>query len=164
MFFSWFSETSSQTTGQIRPKVGNMIAPKFPKTLQKTSLPYVFQFWLFFRSKMAKIAKMTLKIQWMIQKNFYTEIFLKMIQNGPIRKVFTIKVIFDNFFIFCPAVGHPGSTLRKISEDFFKKLFWSFYQDWCIRSTSYCILRMFLNLKTHSDKFNPRKVALHTFL
>ena len=55
----------------------------------------------------------------MIQKIFYTEIFLEMIQNGPIRKVFTIKVIFDYFFIFCPAVGHPGSTLRKFLEDSF---------------------------------------------
>ena len=29
------------------------------------------------------------------------------------------KVIFEDFLIFSPAVGHPGST--KILEDFFKK-------------------------------------------
>ena len=40
-----------------------------------------------------------------------------MVQNGPIRKVITIKVIFEDIFIFSPAVGHPGSTLRKFSED-----------------------------------------------
>ena len=44
-----------------------------------------------------------------------------MFQNGPIRKVITKKVIFEDFLIFSPAVGHPGSTLRKILEDFFKK-------------------------------------------
>ena len=36
--------------------------------------------------------------------------------------------------IFFPAVGHPGSTLRKISGDFFKKLFDPFIKigvsDW----------------------------------
>ena len=57
----------------------------------------------------------------MIQKNLYWENFLKMFQNGPIRKVITKKVIFEDFLIFSPAVGHPGSTLRKILEDFFKK-------------------------------------------
>ena len=70
---------------------------------------------------MAKIAKTTPKIYWMIQKILYWEIFLKMFQNGPIRKVITKKVIFEDFLIFSPAVGHPGSTLRKILEDFFKK-------------------------------------------
>ena len=44
-----------------------------------------------------------------------------MFQNGPIRKVITKKVIFEDFLIFSPAVGHPGLTLRKILEDFFKK-------------------------------------------
>ena len=58
----------------------------------------------------------------MIQKNLYWENFLKMFQNGPIRKVITKKVIFEDFLIFSPAVvGHPGSTLRKILEDFSKK-------------------------------------------
>ena len=57
----------------------------------------------------------------MIQKNLYWENFLKMYQNGPIRKVITKKVIFEDFLIYSPAVGHPGSTLRKILEDFFKK-------------------------------------------
>ena len=57
----------------------------------------------------------------MIQKILYGENFLKMIQNGPIRKVITIKVIFEVLFIFSPAVGHPGWTLRKFPEDFFKK-------------------------------------------
>ena len=57
----------------------------------------------------------------MIQKNFYWENFLKMFQNGPIRKVITKKVIFEDFLIFSPAIGHPGLTLRKILEDFFKK-------------------------------------------
>ena len=57
----------------------------------------------------------------MIQKILYWENFLKMIQNGPIRKVIMIKVMFEDFLIFPPAVGHPGSTLRKISEDVFKK-------------------------------------------
>ena len=57
----------------------------------------------------------------MIQKILYWENFLKMFQNGPIRKVIMIKVIFEDLFIFSPAVGHPGWTLRKFSEDFFKK-------------------------------------------
>ena len=73
----------------------------------------------------------------MIQKNFNTEIFLKMIQNGPIRKVFTIKVIFDYFFIFCPAVGHHGSTLRKFLEDFFKKS--------QVRNSHYLFLKLFMD-------------------
>ena len=30
-----------------------------------------------------------------------------MFQNGPIRKVITIKMIFDDFFYFFPAVDHP---------------------------------------------------------
>ena len=57
----------------------------------------------------------------MIQKILYWENFLKMVQNGPIRKVITIKVIFEDIFIFSPAVGHPGWTLRKFSKDSFKK-------------------------------------------
>ena len=57
----------------------------------------------------------------MIQKILYWEIFLKMFQNDPIRKVITKKVIFEDFLIFSPAVGRPGSTLRKILENFFKK-------------------------------------------
>ena len=44
-----------------------------------------------------------------------------MFQNGPIRKVITKKVIFEDFLIFSPAVGHPGLTLKEILEDFFKK-------------------------------------------
>ena len=40
-----------------------------------------------------------------------------MFQNGPIRKVITKKVIFEDFLIFSPAC----SKLRKILEDFFKK-------------------------------------------
>ena len=66
---------------------------------------------------MAKIAKMTLKIYWMIQKILSCENFLKMVQNGSIRKVITIKTIFEDIFIFSPAVGHPGLTLRKFSDD-----------------------------------------------
>ena len=57
----------------------------------------------------------------MIQKILYWENFLKMFQNGPIRKVIMIKVIFEDFLIFFPAVGNTGWTLRKFSEDFFKK-------------------------------------------
>jgi hypothetical protein len=77
---------------------------------------------------MAKIVKTTPKIYWMIQKNLYWENFLKMFQNGPIRKVITIKVILKTFIFFSPAVGHPGSTLRKISEDFFKKHYGPFIE------------------------------------
>ena len=44
-----------------------------------------------------------------------------MVQNGPIRKVITIKVLFEYLFIFSPAVGHSGWTLGKFSEDFFQK-------------------------------------------
>ena len=44
-----------------------------------------------------------------------------MVQNGPIRKVITIKVIFEDLFIFSPAVGHPGWTLRKFQKIFQKK-------------------------------------------
>ena len=66
---------------------------------------------------MAKIAKTTLKIYWMIQKILSCENFLKMVQNGSIRKVITKKTIFEDIFIFSPAVGHPGSTLRKFSKD-----------------------------------------------
>ncbi|MCP4500276.1 MAG: hypothetical protein GY822_09985 [Deltaproteobacteria bacterium] len=79
---------------------------------------------------MAKIAKTTPKIYWMIQKILYWKIFLKMVQNGPIRKVITIKVIFEDLFIFSPAIGHPGWTLRKYLVDFFIKALWSVYRDW----------------------------------
>ena len=41
------------------------------------------------------------------------EIFLKIFQNGPIHKDITIKMIFADFFIFSPAVGHPGWTVKK---------------------------------------------------
>ena len=58
----------------------------------------------------------------MIQKILSWKKFLKMVQNGPIRKVITIKVIFEDIFIFSPAVGHPGWTLRKFSKDLKKKL------------------------------------------
>ena len=71
----------------------------------------------------------------MIQKILSWENFLKMVQNGPIRKVITIKAIFEDIFIFSPAVGHPGWTLRKFSEIFFKKHDDPMYQDWCIRLT-----------------------------
>ena len=71
---------------------------------------------------MAKIAKTTLKIYWMIQKILSCENFLKMVQNGSIRKVITKKTIFEDIFIFSPAVGHPGSTLRKFSEDLKKHI------------------------------------------
>ena len=40
-----------------------------------------------------------------------------MFQNGPIRKVIMKKVIFEDFLIFSPAVGNPGSSLSKILED-----------------------------------------------
>ena len=42
------------------------------------------------------------------------ENFLKMFHNGPIRKVIMIKVIFEDFYNFLPAVGHTGWT--QISE------------------------------------------------
>ena len=61
-------------------------------------------------------------------KNLYWENFLKMFQNGPIRKVIMKKVIFEDFLIFSPAIGHPGSTLRKISDDFFKKHYGHFIE------------------------------------
>ena len=64
----------------------------------------------------------------MIQKILYWENFLKMFQNGPIRKVIMIKVIFEDFLIFSPAVGHPGWTLRKFSEDSFKKHYGPFIE------------------------------------
>ena len=64
----------------------------------------------------------------MIQKILYWENFLKMFQNGPIRKVIMKKVIFEDFLIFSPAVGHPGSTLIKISDDFFKKHYGHFIE------------------------------------
>ena len=59
----------------------------------------------------------------MIQKILSWENFLKMVQNGPIRKVKTMKAIFEDIFIFSPAVGHPGSTLKKFSEIFIKEHF-----------------------------------------
>ena len=64
----------------------------------------------------------------MIQKILYWENFLKMFQNDPIRKVITKKVIFEDFLIFSPDLGHPGSTLRKISEDFLKKHYGPFIE------------------------------------
>ena len=70
----------------------------------------------------------------MIQKILYWEIFLKMLQNGPIRKVIMKKVIFEDFLIFSPALGHPGWTLRKFSEYLFKNTNWSINRDWCIKS------------------------------
>ena len=51
-----------------------------------------------------------------------------MFQNGPIRKVIMIKVIFEDFLIFSPAVGHPGWTLRKFSKDSFKKHYGPFIE------------------------------------
>ena len=71
---------------------------------------------------------MTFKIWWMIQKILYWENFLKMFQNGAIRKVIMKKVIFEDFLIFSPALGNPGSTLRKISEDFVKKHYGPFIE------------------------------------
>ena len=64
----------------------------------------------------------------MIQIILYWENFLKMFQNGPIRKVIMIKVIFEDFLIFSPAVGHPGWTLRKFSKDSFKKHYGPFIE------------------------------------
>ena len=64
----------------------------------------------------------------MIQKILYWENFLKMFQNGPIRKVIMIKVIFEDFLFFSPAVGHPGWTLRKFSKDSFKKHYGPFIE------------------------------------
>ena len=64
---------------------------------------------------------MTLKIQWMIQKILYWENFLKMFQNGPIRKVIMIKVIFEDFLIFFPSCRSSWLDTQKISEDSFKK-------------------------------------------
>ena len=64
----------------------------------------------------------------MIQKILYWENFLKMFQNGPIRKVIMKKVIFEDFLIFSPAVGHPGWTLRKFSKDSFKKHYGPFIE------------------------------------
>ena len=56
----------------------------------------------------------------MIQKNLYWENFLKMFQNGPIRKVITKKVIFEGFLIFSPAVGHLARHLEKSWKNFSK--------------------------------------------
>ena len=52
-----------------------------------------------------------------------------MFQNGPIRKVIMKKVIFEDFLIFSPAVGNPGSTLSKISEDKKKTLYGPFIEN-----------------------------------
>ena len=71
----------------------------------------------------------------MIQKILYWENFLKMVQNGPIRKVIMREAIFKDNFIFSPAVRHPGSTLRKISEIFVEEHYDPIYQDRCIRLT-----------------------------
>ena len=46
---------------------------------------------------------------------------------------------------------------------FFHKTLRSFYRDWCIRSTWYCILRLFSTFKTHSDQFRPSWLVLHNF-
>ena len=156
-----------------------MIAPRSTKKLKKTAHPYLSQFWLNFKSKMAKIAKMTLKIQWMIQKNLYWENilkiledffkksqvrnshyllsskmakiakttlkiqwmiqkilywenFLKMFQNGPIHKVITIKVIFEDFLIFSPSCTSSWLDTEKFFKIFFQKILCSF---WCIPLT-----------------------------
>ena len=50
----------------------------------------------------------------MIQKISSREIFLKMVQNGSIRKVISIKAIFEDIFIFSPAVGRHLENFRKI--------------------------------------------------
>ena len=49
-------------------------------------------------------------------KNFVLGKFLKMVQNGPIYEVITIKAIFEDIFIFFQAVGHPGLTLDKFVD------------------------------------------------
>ena len=51
-----------------------------------------------------------------------------MFQNGTIRKVIMKKVIFEDFLFFSPAVGHPDWTLRKFSEDSFKKHYGPFIE------------------------------------
>ena len=71
----------------------------------------------------------------MIQKISSLENVLKMVQNGPIRNVISIKAIFEDIFIFSPAVGHPCSTLRTFSGNFFKNHYDPIYQDWCLRLT-----------------------------
>ena len=53
---------------------------------------------------------------------------MKMFQNGTIRKVIMKKVIFEDFLFFSPAVGHPDWTLRKFSEDSFKKYYGPFIE------------------------------------
>ena len=48
-------------------------------------------------------------------KNF---VLGKFFENVPkTSKVIMKKVIFEDFLFFSPAVGNPGSTLSKISED-----------------------------------------------
>ena len=70
---------------------------------------------------MAKIAKTTPKIYWMIQKFLYQENFLKMVQNGPIRKVITINMIFKDLFIFSLVQVFLAGHLENFSK--FKKKF-----------------------------------------
>ena len=56
------------------------------------------------------------------------------------------KSYLEDFLIFSPAVGHPGSTLRKIQEDFFKKS--------QVRNSHYLFVLYSLQL---SDQRNTRR-------
>ena len=54
----------------------------------------------------------------MIQKILYWENFLKMFQNGPIRKVIMIKVIFEDFLFFPQVIlaGHLKNFRKILSK------------------------------------------------
>ena len=54
-------------------------------------------------------------------KKFVLGKFFENVPKWSNRKVITKKSYLEDLLIFSPAVGHPGSTLRKILEDFFKK-------------------------------------------
>ena len=64
--------------------------------MQKNAGQNYLYFWLNSMSKIAKIAKLPPKILWMIQKIFEKIFLPQEFFNGPIRKVITSKVKFDD--------------------------------------------------------------------
>ena len=85
-----------------------------------------------------------------------------MSQNGPIRKVITIKVMFEDFLILTPAVGHPGWTFEDFQNFFSKK-----YDVLLSRLVNEIDLTSHIpdvfDPYNSSDKFSPNRLLLHTF-
>ena len=91
------------------------------------------------------------------EKNFFCQTIL----NGPIRKK---KTLFQKFEKFLPLWPDPGSTLRKFSQDFFKKHNGSFIEIGVSDRLDIVYSECFWTLKLILINSTPVKVVLHTFL